>query len=148
MIFISAIHLTEIDRLRGYEMGAVDYVPVPVIPEVLRAKVRCSPSSIARRRQLERMNAELEERVVAAHRRARSLDPRCSKASRAAASRLRPATWAHGIGIWSPANVYGTTANTASMASNREHFAVTPEKCGYSIHPEDWDSGCKAAWSA
>ena len=39
MIFISAVHLTEMDRLRGYEMGAVDYVPVPVVPEVLRAKV-------------------------------------------------------------------------------------------------------------
>src|SRR5580698_10005156 len=37
IIFISAIHLTDVDRLRGYEMGAVDYVPVPVIPEVLRA---------------------------------------------------------------------------------------------------------------
>ena len=32
IIFISAIHLTEVDRLRGYEMGAVDYVPVPVVP--------------------------------------------------------------------------------------------------------------------
>jgi CheY-like chemotaxis protein len=40
MIFISAIHLSELDRLRGYEMGAVDYVPVPVVPEVLQAKVR------------------------------------------------------------------------------------------------------------
>src|SRR6266851_10381254 len=40
IIFISAIHLTDVDRVRGYEMGAVDYVPVPVIPEVLRAKVR------------------------------------------------------------------------------------------------------------
>src|SRR5262249_33521371 len=40
MIFISAIHLSDVDRLRGYAMGAVDYVPVPVIPEVLRAKVR------------------------------------------------------------------------------------------------------------
>ncbi|HEX8809998.1 MAG TPA: response regulator, partial [Xanthobacteraceae bacterium] len=26
IIFISAIHLTDVDRLRGYEMGAVDYV--------------------------------------------------------------------------------------------------------------------------
>src|SRR5207245_1199399 len=40
MIFISAIHLSDMDRLRGYEMGAVDYVPVPVVPEVLRAKVK------------------------------------------------------------------------------------------------------------
>src|SRR6266850_3873570 len=40
IIFISAIHLTDVDRLRGYEMGGVDYVPVPVVPEVLRAKVK------------------------------------------------------------------------------------------------------------
>ena len=32
--------LSEVDALRGYEMGAVDYVPVPVVPEVLRAKVQ------------------------------------------------------------------------------------------------------------
>ena len=31
--------LTDLDRLRGYECGAVDYVPVPVVPEILRAKV-------------------------------------------------------------------------------------------------------------
>ncbi|MGY4446572.1 CheY-like chemotaxis protein [Bradyrhizobium sp. i1.3.1] len=40
MIFISAIQVSDIDRLRGYEMGAVDYVPVPVVPEVLRAKIK------------------------------------------------------------------------------------------------------------
>jgi CheY-like chemotaxis protein len=40
MIFVSAIALTDIDRLRGYEHGAVDYLPVPVVPELLRAKVR------------------------------------------------------------------------------------------------------------
>src|SRR5919108_6613838 len=33
IIFISAIHLADVDHMRGYEMGAVDYVPVPVIPE-------------------------------------------------------------------------------------------------------------------
>src|SRR6186713_478037 len=65
MIFISAIHLTDMDRLRGYEMGAVDYVPVPVIPEVLRAKVKIFVELYRKTRQLERMNAELEERVSA-----------------------------------------------------------------------------------
>src|SRR6201993_2117957 len=40
IIFISAIHLTESDYLRGYEAGAVDYLSVPVVPELLRAKVR------------------------------------------------------------------------------------------------------------
>ena len=48
IIFISAIHLTDVDRLRGYEMGAVDYVPVPVVPEVLRAKVKVLRSYFAR----------------------------------------------------------------------------------------------------
>src|SRR6202045_1246390 len=40
IILISGIHVTDADRLRGYELGAVDYVLVPIIPEVLRAKVR------------------------------------------------------------------------------------------------------------
>src|SRR5205809_6471413 len=65
MIFISAIHLTDMDRLRGYEMGAADYVPVPVIPEVLRAKVKIFVELYRKTRQLERMNAELEQRVSA-----------------------------------------------------------------------------------
>src|ERR671925_2401126 len=40
IIFISAVHLTDLDRLKGYEYGAVDYMTVPIIPELLRAKVR------------------------------------------------------------------------------------------------------------
>src|SRR6201987_4751212 len=40
IIFISAVHLTDIDRLKGYQRGAVDYISVPVVPELLRAKVR------------------------------------------------------------------------------------------------------------
>src|SRR5947209_10196239 len=39
IIFISAVHLTDLDRLKGYQRGAVDYISVPVVPEVLRAKV-------------------------------------------------------------------------------------------------------------
>src|SRR6187397_3547194 len=64
MIFISAIHLAEIDHLRGYEMGAVDYVPVPVVPEVLRAKVRVFTELYRKTRQLEQVNTELEHRVA------------------------------------------------------------------------------------
>src|ERR1700687_4870962 len=30
IIFISAVHLTDLDRLKGYEHGAVDYISVPV----------------------------------------------------------------------------------------------------------------------
>jgi PAS domain S-box-containing protein len=64
IIFISAIHLTDVDRLRGYEMGAVDYVPVPVIPEVLRAKVKVFAELYRKSQQLEVLNAELERRVA------------------------------------------------------------------------------------
>src|SRR6202045_3530185 len=65
MIFISAIQVTDIDHLRGYAMGAVDYVPVPVIPEVLRAKVKVFAELYRKTRQLERLNTELEQRVRA-----------------------------------------------------------------------------------
>jgi len=40
MIFLSAVLLTPQDQLRGYEHGAVDYITVPFLPELLRAKVR------------------------------------------------------------------------------------------------------------
>jgi PAS domain S-box-containing protein len=64
LIFVSAILLTDVDRLRGYEMGAVDYVPVPVIPEVLRAKVRVFVELFRKTRQLEQLNRGLEARVA------------------------------------------------------------------------------------
>jgi len=63
IIFISAIHLSDLDRVRGYETGAVDYVPVPVVPEILRAKVKIFAELWRKTRQLERLNDELERRV-------------------------------------------------------------------------------------
>ena len=64
IIFISAVQVDDVDRLRGYAMGAVDYVPVPVIPEVLRAKVKVFAELYRKTRQLERLNFELERRVA------------------------------------------------------------------------------------
>src|SRR5713226_43983 len=63
IIFVSAIALTDLDRLKGYESGGVDYVPVPVVPELLRAKVRIFAELYRKTRQLERLNAGLEQRV-------------------------------------------------------------------------------------
>jgi PAS domain S-box-containing protein len=63
IIFISAVQVDDVDRLRGYEMGAVDYVPVPVVPAVLRAKVKIFAELYRKTRQLELLNAELERRV-------------------------------------------------------------------------------------
>jgi signal transduction histidine kinase len=64
IIFVSAILMTDLDRLRGYESGAVDYVPVPVVPEILRAKVSVFAELYRKTRALERLNSELETRVA------------------------------------------------------------------------------------
>ncbi|HEX5688991.1 MAG TPA: hybrid sensor histidine kinase/response regulator, partial [Roseiflexaceae bacterium] len=63
IIFVSAVHLTDLDRLKGYAAGAVDYVSVPVVPEILRAKVSIFADLYRKTRQLERLNHELEQRV-------------------------------------------------------------------------------------
>src|SRR5260370_4914657 len=64
IIFISAVHLTDLDRIKGYKSGAVDYISVPVIPELLRAKVSVLAELHSKKRQLERLNRELEQRVA------------------------------------------------------------------------------------
>ncbi len=65
IIFVSAVHLTDTDRLRGYETGAVDYVSVPVVPEILRAKIGVFLDLYRKSTELEHLNATLEERVAA-----------------------------------------------------------------------------------
>ncbi len=64
IIFISAVHLTDLDRLKGYQHGAVDYLSVPIVPEVLRAKVRVFAELHRKKLELERLNDELEQRVA------------------------------------------------------------------------------------
>ena len=63
IIFVSAVMNAYPDQLRGYQLGAVDYVPVPVVPELLRAKVKVFVDLYRKTRQLEHFNAELEQRV-------------------------------------------------------------------------------------
>jgi len=64
IIFVSAVHLTDLDQLKGYEHGAVDYISVPVVAELLRAKVRVFADLHRKTRQLEALNRELELRVL------------------------------------------------------------------------------------
>src|ERR1700724_1625281 len=59
IIFISAVHLTDLDRLKGYQRGAVDYLSVPIVPELLRAKVSVFAELHRQARQLETLNQEL-----------------------------------------------------------------------------------------
>jgi PAS domain S-box-containing protein len=63
IIFISGVHFTDSDKIQGYRSGAVDYISVPVVPEVLRAKIGVFVDLHRKTRQLEMLNNELERRV-------------------------------------------------------------------------------------
>jgi signal transduction histidine kinase len=63
IILVSAVLVNDVHRLKGYHAGAVDYVGVPVVPEILRAKVAVFADLYRKSRDLERMNEELERRV-------------------------------------------------------------------------------------
>ena len=63
IVFVSAVLFSDRDRLRGYESGAVDYVSVPVVPEILRAKISVFLDLYRKSAELERLNRSLEQRV-------------------------------------------------------------------------------------
>jgi signal transduction histidine kinase len=70
IIFITGVHVGELDRLRGYTLGAVDYVSVPVVPAILRTKVAVLVELYCQRRELQRLNhslAEANARLTEAH---------------------------------------------------------------------------------
>lgn len=64
IIFVSAVNMSDVDRLRGYQVGGVDYVSVPIVPEILRARVGVFADLYRKTRQLEQLNLELENRVA------------------------------------------------------------------------------------
>ena len=64
IIFISAVASSNLDRIKGYQSGAVDYISVPVEPELLRARVSVFADLYRKTEALERMNIELERRVA------------------------------------------------------------------------------------
>jgi PAS domain S-box-containing protein len=139
MIFISAIQVSDIDRLRGYEMGAVDYVPVPVVPEVLRAKIKVFAELYRKTRQLERLNAELEDRV-----RARTAELEKSTIQLVESEQRRSMAiaagkmgswdwdWINGDWMWDAGQyrIFGVDPRT---------FKVTSENVQALLHPDDAD---------
>jgi signal transduction histidine kinase len=62
VIFITS-YADEMQTARGYELGAVDYILSPVIPSVLRTKVRVFVDLYEARAALALSNQELETRV-------------------------------------------------------------------------------------
>ena len=122
IIFISAILLGELDSLRGYEMGAVDYVPVPIVPEVLRAKVKVFAELYRKTRELEQLNQQLEERVAE-----RTAELEASTNQLMQSEQRRSLALAAGqMGSWdwdaTTANIYGMMDTIDFLASNRTIF--------------------------
>jgi PAS domain S-box-containing protein len=139
MIFISAIQVSDLDRLRGYEMGAVDYVPVPVIPEVLRAKIRIFAELYRKTRQLARFNTELEDRVRARtgeleESNARLLESEQRRSLALAAGRMGSWDWdwVNGDWMWDEGQfrIFGVDSQS---------FDINPENVQALLHPDDVD---------
>jgi PAS domain S-box-containing protein len=144
MIFISAIQVSDIDRLRGYEMGAVDYVPVPVIPEVLRAKIRVFAELYRKTRQLERFNAELEHRV-----RARTAELEESNGRLVESEQRRSLALAAGkMGSWDWDWINGDwmwdEGQYQIFGVDPQRFVVTTASVQALLHPDDVDQLRKA----
>jgi PAS domain S-box-containing protein len=138
IIFISAIHLTEMDRLRGYEMGAVDYVPVPVIPEVLRAKVKVFVELFRKKRELEKLNSQLERRVVERTAELEASNARLMQAEQGrslalAAGQMGSWDWDLLSGEWTwdegTYRIFGVDPKT---------FKIDADSIRALIHPDDW----------
>jgi PAS domain S-box-containing protein len=139
IIFISAISLREADHLRGYGMGAVDYVPVPVIPEVLRSKVRVFADLYRKTRELERLNRELESRV---HERTAELE--ASTLSLLQSERRRSLALIGGrMGSWDLNVLRGECTwdegQCRIFGVDPTAFVPTLESVRAMIHPDDWE---------
>jgi signal transduction histidine kinase len=65
IILVSGVFVEDTHRLKGYTSGAVDYVSVPIIPEILRAKVSVFADRFRKSEELQKLNRDLEERVAA-----------------------------------------------------------------------------------
>jgi signal transduction histidine kinase len=61
IIFVTGVHVSELDRLKGYKVGAVDYVSIPVVPEILRSKVAVLIELFTKRRELQEVNRTLAQ---------------------------------------------------------------------------------------
>src|SRR5436853_7494772 len=117
-------------------MGAVDYVPVPFVPEVLRAKVRVFTDLYRKNRQLERLNLELEGRVAE-----RTAELQASTARLLESEQRRSLALAAGqMGSWDwdlvSGHIQWDEGQHAIYGVTPGQFAVTPANFKVLIVPE------------
>ena len=137
IIFVSAVQIAETDHLRGYEIGAVDYVTVPVVPEVLRAKVRVFIELYRKTRELEAMNRELEKRVAE---RTAELEAQTEQLRRSE-ERRSIALSAGDMGSWevdiASGHVEWDDGPYRIFGVDRAAFEPTVERIEAMVHPDD-----------
>ncbi|MGA9800559.1 MAG: PAS domain-containing protein [Terriglobales bacterium] len=151
VIFISAVHLTDLDQLKGYERGAVDYISVPVIPELLRAKVSVFAELRRKSRQLESLNRELEQRVAE---RTEELEKRAGTLQQLNSELARKNQDLDAIVKTAPDIIFSRRADgTRDYISDRfyEYTGASPDSAtGFGwldyVHPDDKESS-QAQWA-
>ena len=140
IIFISAIHLAESDYLKGYEAGAVDYISVPVVPELLRAKVRVFAELFRKTRDLQKLNEDLERRVAER-----------TEALELSTGRLRKSEQGRGLalvagnmGSWDfdlvSKNVFWDEGQSRIFGVEHASFVPAIETIRRGIHPDDLET--------
>jgi PAS domain S-box-containing protein len=142
IIFVTGVHMSEFDRLRGYEVGAIDYISVPVVPEILRSKVAVLIELHLKRRELESLNRELKDmhaRVELEHRRVLS-----EKDSQLAAERLRTAAVVRANDRYNQALIENAPVAIAHCALNGTFQRVNKAFCDLLCYTPD--ELCTLTW--
>ena len=144
MIFISAIQVSDIDRLRGYEMGAVVTFRYPLSRKCCARRSGCSPNSIARPGSWSGSMPELEDRVRARTAGAGAINreaPGKVKAPQPGVAAGRMGSWdwdwINGDWMWDEGQyrIFGVDPRT---------FVATPASVQELLHPHDVDELRKA----
>ena len=141
IIFVSGVHLTDSDRLKGYQLGAADYVTVPVIPEILRAKVSVFVDLYRKTRELENINSQLESRVEERAAALAASEERFRLAMEAVHGGLYD--WTIETNAW-----WRSSGLDALLGSPVEPDGPSYEWWQSRIHPDDVERGWKGARSA
>lgn len=139
IIFISAVQVTEVDRLRGYEMGAVDYVPVPVVPAVLRAKVRVFAELFRKTRELQQLNLQLERRVAERTAELETSNLRLKQSEQGRSLALaagQMGSWEWEVGS---KDLKWDEGQYRIFGVDPHYFQATVENIRALVHPDDWE---------
>lgn len=147
IIFISAIHMSESDYLRGYQAGAVDYLSVPVVPELLRAKVRVFAELYRKTRELHLLNEELERRVAE---RTEALNASAEQLRKSEEARSLALASGH-MGSWDweieGDKWFWDEGHSRIFGVEHQGFVPSLEKIRKFIHPDDLDAFTQAIGS-